>query len=622
MTAATPNATGRATPADWHRGRAEQSATQAAVVSAAARRIGRYRLAAFALFVLACAWAVTPAAPLPWASVVAGVVTLAAFALLVRRHRATRAAFTALEHRRIYHERAVHRIARDWAALPVAPANEIANHPFASDLAITGPSSLLQLLDVTSSAPGRPTLRHWLLSAPPPARVIAARQLAVRELATRDDVRVELGVLAIGVGELDPPALERFVVWCESEGSLADRPALLWFGRTLTAIIVAAMLLQAASLVAYPWWLAVVVAGRLFRVAVRRSAKDSSAIPGISFAALGGHRAMLDVIAGATFEAPRLTTLAATLREVPGAGAALGRVERIAAWADVRQSPMLHFALDWLFLWDFHVGAAFDTWKRTAGRHVRGWLSTLGEFEALTALSTLAHGQPQWTFPDVHEDAPVTLEAADLGHPLIADAERVANDVTVGPPGTFLLITGSNMSGKSTLLRAIGVNCVLAQAGGPVCASRYRSHILRVYTSIRIEDSLANGVSLFMAELRRLKSVVDAARAQVPGQPPVLFLFDEILHGTNSSERRVAARIVLEHLLEAGAIGVVTSHDLTLASAGPTQSAARCVSFADSIDRTTGTPVLHFDYRLRQGLATSTNALALLDLVGLGPKSS
>jgi len=623
MTSAAPNETRPATPADWHRERAQDSASQAALVSAAARRIGRYRLVAFALFVLACAWAVTPAAPLPWVSSVASVVTLAAFALLVRRHRENRAAFTALEYRRIYHERAVHRIAREWAALPLPRSSvDLTNHPYAADLAITGPSSVLQLLDVASSAPGRPTLREWLLGPPPPAATIAARQIAVRELAARDDVRVELGVLAIGVGELDPAALERFFVWCESEGTLAHRHALMWAGRTFTAAIVAAMILQAAGLLGHPWWLAVVLVARLFRVAVRRRATDSSAIPGISFTALGGHRAMLAVIAGAAFETPHLATLAAALRAAPGAAVALGRVERIAAWAEVRQSPMLHFALDWLFLWDFHVGAAFDKWKRTAGRHVRGWLATLGEFEALTALSTLAHDQPQWSFPDVHDDAPVTLEAAALAHPLIADAQRVANDVTVGPPGTFLLITGSNMSGKSTLLRAIGVNCVLAQAGGPVCASRYRAHTLRLYASMRIEDSLANGVSLFMAELRRLKSVVDGARARVPGQTPVLYLFDEMLHGTNSSERRVAARIVLEHLLEAGAIGAVTSHDLSLASAEPIQSAARCVSFADSIDRTSGTPVLHFDYRLRDGLATSTNALALLDLVGLGPDAS
>ena len=621
MTAA-PNATPSASPADWHRECAAESAKQGAIVAAAARRIGRFRLTAFALFLLACAWAVTPAAPLPWASLAMAVVTVAAFALLVRRHRQKRAEFTALEHRRLYHQRAIHRIAREWTALPVPhDSADATNHPYAYDLAITGPSSLLQLLDVASSAPGRPTLRTWLLGPPPSANTITARQLAVRELAGRDDVRVELGVLAIGVGELDPAALERFFVWCETEGSLADRRALLWVGRTLTGLIIAAIVLQAASILANPWWLAVVLVARLFRVAVRRRAADSSAIPGISFAALGGHRAMLAVIAGARFDTPRLTNLVDMLREAPGAAVALGRVERIAAWAEVRQSPMLHFALDWLFLWDFHVGGAFDNWKRSAGRHVRGWFLTLGEFEALTALSTLAHDQPSWAFPVTHDDAPVTLEAADLGHPLIADAQRVANDVTVGPPDTFLLITGSNMSGKSTLLRAIGVNCVLAQAGGPVCASRYRSHTLRVYASIRIEDSLANGVSLFMAELRRLKAVVDAARAEMPGQPPVLYLFDEMLHGTNSSERRVAARIVLEHLLKAGAIGAVTSHDLSLASAEPIQSAARCVSFADSIDYTSGTPVLHFDYRLRPGLATSTNALALLNIVGLGPSA-
>ncbi|MGH7647448.1 MAG: MutS-related protein, partial [Gemmatimonadaceae bacterium] len=357
---------------------------------------------------------------------------------------------------------------------------------------------------------------------------------------------------------------------------------------------------------------------RGFRSLARRRARESGTIPTISFDALGGHRAMLELAAGSVFESPLLTSLTARLREGSGAGPALARVERIAVWAEVRHSPMLHFALDWLLLWDFHVGVAFDAWKRSAGRDVRRWLETLGEIEALAALSTLAHDQPGWTFPETRETGAVMIEAEGLAHPLIADAQRVANDITVGPTGTFLLITGSNMSGKSTLLRAIGANCVLAQAGGPVCAARYRAHTVRIQTSMRIEDSLADGVSLFMAELHRIKRVVDAARERAPGEPPVLYLFDEVLHGTNSSERRVAARTVLGHLLAAGAIGAITSHDLSLAADGEIEKAARCVSFADSIDRGSGTPVLHFDYRLRQGLATSTNALALLDIVGLG----
>lgn len=617
-----PNATSPTAPIDWHRERAQHSAWRAALVSAAGRRIGRCRLLAFTLFALAIAWGVASTPPAVWLWWLAVVVTAGAFVALVALHRRNRAAFAALDHRRIYHERAVHRIARDWSALPIPRITvDLAEHPYASDLAITGSASVLQLVDVASSAPGRPTLVDWLLSPPSQATTIAARQEAVQELAARDDVRVELGVLAIGVGELRPQTLQHFYEWCESDGSLADQRGLVWSGRAFTASIVVASLLQAIGLVSHPYWLGVVLLARAFRILVRRQARDSGTIPAISFAALGGHRAMLALAARSTFEVPLLTSLAARLREGPGAAPALAHVERVAAWAEVRHSPMLHFALDWLLLWDFHVGVAFDKWKGSAGRHVRRWLSTLGEIEALAALSTLAHDQPRWTFPDIRDSDPVMLEAEGLAHPLISDAQRVANDVSVGPPGTFLLITGSNMSGKSTLLRAIGANCVLAQAGGPVCAARYRAHTIHIQTSMRIEDSLADGVSLFMAELRRIKRVVDAARERAPGEPPVLFLFDEVLHGTNSSERRVAARTVLGHLLAAGAIGAITSHDLSLAADGQIEKAARSVSFADSIDRSSGTPVLHFDYRLREGLATSTNALALLDIVGLGPDS-
>lgn len=617
-----PNDTVLATPIDWHRECAQDSARAAARLSAAGRRIGRYRLIAFALFALTIVWGIATTPPAIWLWWLAFVVTLGAFVMLVGVHRRNRAAFSALDHRRVYHERAVRRIARDWTSIPVPRVTtDIAEHPYAADLAIAGSASVLQLLDVASSAPGRPTLVDWLLGPPPPAADITARQRAVQELAARDELRVELGVLAIGVGELSPRTLERFCEWGESEATLTGHSGLVWSARVLTAMIVAACLVQATGLLAHPYWLGIVVLARGFRALVRRQARSSGTIPGISFAALGAHRAMLALAANSAFEAPLLASLAARLQEGSGAATALARVERIAAWAEVRYSPMLHFALDWLLLWDFHVGVAFDAWKRSAGRHVRGWLGTLGEIEALVALSTLAHDQPQWTFPDIHEDDPVTLEAVGLAHPLIADAQRIANDVTVGPPGTFLLITGSNMSGKSTLLRAIGDNCVLAQAGGPVCATRYRAHTVRIQTSMRVEDSLADGVSLFMAELRRLKRVVDAARARGPGEPPVLYLFDEVLHGTNSSERRVAARIVIGHLLAAGAIGAVTSHDLSLAADGEIEKAARCVSFADSIDRSSDTPVLHFDYQLRQGLATSTNALALLDIVGLGSGS-
>ncbi|MBW8839614.1 MAG: DNA mismatch repair protein, partial [Gemmatimonadetes bacterium] len=192
------------------------------------------------------------------------------------------------------------------------------------------------------------------------------------------------------------------------------------------------------------------------------------------------------------------------------------------------------------------------------------------------------------------------------------------NDITVGPTGTLLLVTGSNMSGKSTLLRAMGLNVVLAQAGAPVCARSLTMPLVEVRTSIRLADSLERGVSLFMAELQRLKEIVDAARARNRARP-LLYLLDEILHGTNTAERLIAARAVLVHLVRADAIGAVTTHDLTLAADGALATATRHVHFTEQVSGAPGDGAagMTFDYRLRPGLATSTNALKLLALVGL-----
>jgi DNA mismatch repair ATPase MutS len=193
----------------------------------------------------------------------------------------------------------------------------------------------------------------------------------------------------------------------------------------------------------------------------------------------------------------------------------------------------------------------------------------------------------------------------------------VANDLTIGPPGTFVLVTGSNMSGKSTLLRSVGLNTVLAQAGAPVCATTFALPALRVQTSIRIQDSLADGVSLFMAELQRLRRVVDAAE-EAPPVPEVLYLLDEMLQGTNSAERHLAARTVLARLVRSRAIGLVTTHDVALASAPELAAVAVPVYFDETVHTGDDVP-LSFDYRLRPGIVPAGNAMRLLSLVGLGP---
>jgi DNA mismatch repair ATPase MutS len=277
----------------------------------------------------------------------------------------------------------------------------------------------------------------------------------------------------------------------------------------------------------------------------------------------------------------------------------------------------LHIVIQVLLLWDFHTLWLLERWQREAGPHVRRWLAALGDFEALCALAGLRYDNPGWVFPTVagSEDH---FAARALGHPLIPEARRVTNDVEVGPPGTFLLVTGSNMSGKSTLLRSIGVNTVLAQAGGPVCASELRMPPVELATSILIEDSLVDGVSFFMAELQRVKKIVEAAdRSHAEGRT-LLYLLDEILRGTNSQERQAAVRRVILHLLRQGAIGAVSTHDLRIAEIPELRAAVQPVHFQETLHPGGYGPPMTFDYKMRPGVATTTNALKLMELVGLG----
>jgi DNA mismatch repair ATPase MutS len=294
---------------------------------------------------------------------------------------------------------------------------------------------------------------------------------------------------------------------------------------------------------------------------------------------------------------------------------ASSEIRGLERWLDLggSQGSMVHQIVALLFLWDVHVAVGLERWRRRAGPSIETWFDALGELEALSALATLAYDQPEWTFPRI-VDGEARLEASSLGHPLLGDDVRRTSDVRLEPPGRFLLVTGSNMSGKSTLLRSIGLAAVMGQAGSVVCASNAELTALRTFTSMRIHDSLTGGVSLFMAELLRLKALVDAA--DEPDGRALLYLVDEVLQGTNSEERRVAARGIIRHLLGANAIGAVTTHDLALHEEEVLDRASTKVHFREHVDASGG-DVLTFDYRLRPGLATSRNALRLLGIVGL-----
>ena len=549
---------------------------------------------------------------------VAGV-WLAAFLLVLPWHeriiqRQRRAAAL-----RDLNEEALRRLARDWDRLPVplVPKALAADHR-ARDLDLFGRASLLQLLGTTHTPAGRLRLAGWLLRPAPPAE-IALRQEAVRELAPEIDVRQQIEVRTRPM-ESAPPDVEPFLAWAEGAPWLLARPRLVWLTRLLPPVTIGLILAVALTPVpAWPAWLAVTVNFFLmYRFGERLEG---------SFNRIEAREREFRTYADAMEMAVSREPAAPALRRIRETLAFQGRPAH--AWmkllddriglSEARRNPILRLPIELLFLWDFHALWLLERWQQAVGRQARGWLEALGELEALSALAGLRHDNPGWTFPIV-APAEDRFAARALGHPLIPEDRRVPNDVEVGPPGTFLLVTGSNMSGKSTLLRAIGANAVLSQAGGPVCAEALRMPPVELATSILVEDSLASGVSFFMAELLRIRAVVEAAdRSRAEGHV-LLYLLDEILRGTNSSERQVAVRRVLLHLLRGGAIGAVSSHDLQIAEIPELQVASRPVHFRETLHPGEET-AMTFDYRMRPGVATTTNALKLMELVGLTPDS-
>ncbi len=511
----------------------------------------------------------------------------------------------------------MHRLRRDWAKLPLRqPPPTDLSHPYAADLDLLGHASLQHLLGTPNTPIGQATLQQWLLHPAPPT-VAAQRQAATAELAGQIDFRDTFALSGRLMGKAQP-TYERFLEWAEGDSWLAQRPVITWLSRLFPILTLVLLGLQLSGLTHYPFWIPFLFANLTMLALYLRpvnAAIDGAVERQRIFRA---YAELFRQINSHQWTSPALQQLQANLSaDGLRADQQMLRLARMMPLSDIRRAYFF-FLIEWLTLWDFHLLWLLERWQRTAGKHARSWLVALGEIEALMALATLTHDHPAWVFPRIAQDAPKPLSAENLGHPLLSSPVRVGSDVSIGPPGTFLLVTGSNMSGKSTLLRAIGLNVALAQAGGPVCAAQMEMQPITLATSIRVQDSLEQGVSYFMAELKRLKQVVDRAeQTHAAGDSTLLFLLDEILHGTNTRERQIAVRHIVRHLLKQQATGAVSTHDLSLAEAPEVKLNSQPVYFTESFSRRPEGLVMQFDYKLRQGIATSTNALKLLEIVGL-----
>ena len=603
-----------------YRTRASGAAAEERRAAALSLRISWARFAAFVVFLVGGGFGVAGLGSgrlAPWIASAGGAVALGGFISwherVIRRERAFAA-------RRIVNEQALARLERRFDALPVRPYPESATaSATARDLNLFGPGSIAQWLGAVATPSGREALAAWLSKSKGSVKEVMERQGAVGELAPLLDFRQELEVAAMPLAATSA-ATARFVEWVSSRPFTEIHPRLRLAGRLSALASLVTFVLAMIGLVPIHLWLFVLVAnyawtwmviGALEAEMERLSAREG---------AFSGYAQLLRLVASRGFSAPGLTAIRSRLAASGlDAAAELARLHRLSELSDVRHSSV-HTLLQAAMAWDLLLLERVAAWQRRAGRFAGEWLAATGELEVLAAFAGIRFDHPDWAFAEI-DPAAETLTAAVLGHPLLPDSARVGNDVEIGPAGQLLLVTGSNMSGKSTLLRAIGVNALLAQAGAPVCAAALRMPQLAVETSGRIDDSLVEGVSFFLAELQRLQTIVAAASAALAsGTPRVLFLLDEILRGTNSEERRVAVAKIVERLLASGAIGAVSTHDLEIARVPALSGHLHNVHFRETLTAGTEGPAMSFDYRLREGLATTTNALVLLRLVGLdGP---
>lgn len=514
----------------------------------------------------------------------------------------------AAQTRRQVHERHVTRLTGEWRELPRVDDLLPASHPYAADLDITGPGSLMQRIDTTHTSAGVRTLADWL-AAPASAEDIAERQAAVRELAGEVELRQEMeaAVLDTGRERLDAGP---FVELMHKPGLLEQKPWLKVVAPLLPLGSIGLWALGYAELL--PGWLFLLPLLVQFWI-VRLTEPRSREV----YDAMGSKKGFVDayvrlfrVVEAMEPKAPLLRSLQERLR-VDGTppSTQMRRLDRWVGWYELRETGIVHVIVNPILLWDLNCLIGIERWVREVGRKCGSWFEALGELEALAALSVLLHHDPVARLPEiVGEDEP--FEAEQIAHPLLAPERRVPNDVALRGPGSCLIVTGSNMAGKSTLLRAVGVNIALALAGGPVIARRMRVPRVRLRASMRIADSLQAGASYFQAELSRLRLVVEGAEER----PPVFFLLDELLRGTNARARHIGARAVVRHLLERGATGIVATHDVALSELEHEEPGkVQNVHFTDVIQD----GEMIFDYRLREGVVKTSNALRLLAEVGV-----
>ncbi len=563
-------------------------------------RMGALRLVAAAAIIVTIFLTLSPGISGLWV-----LLPIAAFTALVTYHISVRRKRAHAERAIAFYDGRIARIDDRWMGTGAEGERfQTPHHVYAADLDLFGRGSLFELLSAARTRMGEETLARWLL-APADAATIRARNACIADLRERLDLREDFALegdsARVGV---QPEAL---VQWARTENRLQ--------GRHVVVLAFLLPVLAIASIAVASIWgtitplLAVLAAEGMvlhhFRAPIQNVIRGTEN----AFEDLRLLAGLLMRTEREAFTAPALRKLVERLSShTQPASRTIGRLSAIVGFVEARRNIILAlFQLP--LMYPLHTALAAERWRKAHGATVAPWIEVLGELEALLSLAAYAFEHPDDRFPELVE-GPACFEAAALGHPLLPAAQCVRNDVSLCGRTRVLLVSGSNMSGKSTLLRTVGINTVLAMAGAPVRASSLRLTPLQVGASIRVNDSLHEGSSRFYAEITRLKQLVQL----MDGALPLLFLLDELLQGTNSKDRRIGAEGIVRAFMRRGAIGIISTHDLALTDFElPDAGALRNVHFEDAIVDGRMT----FDFRLRDGVVTRSNGIELMRSIGL-----
>ena len=552
-----------------------------------------------------------------WLLLTGVILTLTVFSIVVYFHRRITRSIT--RHTILLHIKSTQlaRIRLDWEHIPQVPSHDMrAEHPFEVDLDISGRHSLHQLLNTAVTHDGSQRLRGWLLSTCPGPATIDARQALVRELAPLTIFRDKLlmkSLLAVRNRDSQWEG-KRLLLWLDNQRS---SPRLLPYLLLSAAFSLTTLVLLMLNLTLYipQYWILALLLTILYLFVTKDRRGDLFDDAHYVADALSQLSIIFDYLESYRFgKNEHLKALCRPFSD-RRPSRLLRSIARIASAATLQKNMLLWIIVNVLVPWDFYVAYRFQHYKAQVAAQLPLWLDTWFELEALNSLANFAYLNPEYTLPHVVErpiaaDQPV-FQANDLGHPLIPVQQKVVNDFTMSALGEIDIITGSNMSGKSTFLRTLGLNLCLAYAGAPVNASLFRTSPFRLFSCIRISDSVTEGYSYFYAEVKRLKALLNEADS--PDPLPLFFLIDEIFKGTNNRERLIGSESYISALADRNCLGVVSTHDLELVNLANKLPHVKNYHFREDV--VDGRMV--FDYVLREGPSPSTNALKIMQMEGL-----